>query len=55
MIMNRHGANEVFLSSDNNEITDEDIDSILSKGMEKTKELTNTIEKAIPSDEQYLS
>lgn len=34
-------------------VTDEDIDTLLSRGVEKTRELTQTIEKALPTDEQY--
>lgn len=46
-----HGANEVFIS-DKDTITDDDIDTLLSKGEERTRELNQSIEKALPSDEQ---
>ena len=35
-------------------VDDDDIETLLSRGVEKTKELTQTIEKAIPTDEQYF-
>ena len=52
--MPRHGANEVFLSNADQMVDDDDIDTLLSRGVEKTRELTRTIEKAIPTDEQYV-
>jgi len=41
--MIRHGANHVFQSKDS-EITDEDIDTILRKGEEKTEEMKQKLE-----------
>lgn len=38
--------------SDKDTITDDDIDTLLSKGEERTRELNQSIEKALPSDEQ---
>ena len=49
--MIRHGANEVLVSTDSG-IEDETIDKILEEGKERTAELTKTIDKALPSDEQ---
>ena len=41
------------MGSNQEVVADEDIDTLLSKGVEKTKQLANSIEKAIPTDEQY--
>ena len=49
--MIRHGANEVLVSTDSG-IEDETLDKILEEGKERTAELTKTIDKALPSDEQ---
>ena len=49
--MIRHGANEVFVSTENG-IEDEAIDEILAKGKERTAALAKSIDKALPSDEQ---
>jgi len=43
LAMIRHGANDVFKSKDQ-EITDEDIDTILGKAQEKTEELNKKLE-----------
>lgn len=50
--MIRHGANEVFVSTENG-IEDEAIDEILAKGKERTAALAKSIDKALPSDEQW--
>ena len=52
--MNSHGANEVFLGSNQEVVADEDIDTLLSRGVEKTKQLNSNIEKAVPTDEQLM-
>ena len=51
MIMDSHGANEVFLSTESG-VKDEDIDMILDAGQRRTAALNATIAKALPSDEQ---
>lgn len=50
----RHGANEVFLSTENG-IGEEDIDRILDAGQRRTNALNDSITKALPSDEQLLN
>ena len=49
----RHGANEVFLSTESG-VKDEDIDMILDSGKRRTDALNESIAKALPSDEQYV-
>ena len=43
----------MFLSTSNG-IQDEDIDHILESGQQRTEALTRRVEKALPSDEQYI-
>ena len=52
--MNSHGANEVFLSTEDG-IGDDDIDRILDAGQRRTNALTDSIAKVLPSDEQLLN
>lgn len=50
----RHGANEVFLSTED-AIGDDDIDRILDTGQHRTNALKDSIVKTLPSDEQLLN
>ena len=49
----RHGANEVFLSTED-AIGDDDIDRILDTGQHRTNALKESIVKTLPSDEQLF-
>lgn len=52
-ILYRGDAKAIF-HSDTNNITDDDIDTILEKGKVKTKEMIDNVDKEIPDVAKYL-